>query len=70
MSAEFTMKVVKLTSARYLDHLPTQGDRLGHAFRDRTLEAELLEASRGFGSHRSIAVGRLVVILDPIYLGR
>jgi fumarate hydratase class I len=49
LSAEQTMRVAKLASCRYLDHLPTEGDSLGRAFRDRTLEAELLEATRGFG---------------------
>src|SRR5574339_1117141 len=30
-SAEMTLKTVKLASCRYLDSLPTQGSRLGHA---------------------------------------
>ena len=49
MSAEFTLKVAKLASARYLDTLPTAGSALGHAFRDRDLEQQVLELTRGFG---------------------
>jgi fumarate hydratase class I len=48
-SAEMNLKTVKLASAGYLDHLPTSGNRLGHAFRDTTLESELLEISRKLG---------------------
>lgn len=48
-SAEFNLKTVKLASAGYLDHLPTSGNRWGHAFRDIQLEAELLEISRDIG---------------------
>src|SRR6185295_11640039 len=39
-SAEYTLKVAKLASARYLDSLPTEGNKLGRAVRDRALEAE------------------------------
>jgi fumarate hydratase class I len=48
-SAEMTLKTVKLASARYLDGLPTQGGTKGQAFRDRAMEAEVLEMTRGFG---------------------
>ncbi len=48
-SAETTLKTVKLASAKYLDHLPTQGSPSGHAFRDLAMEAELLEQSRRLG---------------------
>ncbi len=41
-SAEQTLKVAKLASARYLDTLPTEGNKLGRAFRDVALEAEVL----------------------------
>ncbi|MSO53818.1 MAG: fumarate hydratase [Rhodospirillales bacterium] len=37
-SAELTLKTVKLASARYLDGLPTQGNKYGQAFRDVELE--------------------------------
>ena len=47
-SAEATMKTLKLATSGYLDHLPTQGNAGGSAFRDRGLEAEVLElAQRG-----------------------
>ena len=48
-SAEYALKVAKLASARYLDTLPDHGNDLGRGFRDRTLEAELLELSRKTG---------------------
>jgi fumarate hydratase class I len=49
MSAEYTLKVAKLASARYLDTLPAEGSALGHAFRDHDLEQQVLELTRGFG---------------------
>ena len=49
MSAEYTLKVAKLASARYLDTLPESGDGLGRGFRDRDLEHQVLELTRGFG---------------------
>jgi fumarate hydratase, class I len=49
MSAEYTLKVAKLASARYLDTLPQTGSELGHAFRDRDLEQQVLELTRTFG---------------------
>jgi fumarate hydratase class I len=48
-SAEMTLKTVKLASARYLDGLPTQGDRFGRAFRDVGLEQEVLELTQRMG---------------------
>ncbi|NKC12527.1 MAG: fumarate hydratase [Gammaproteobacteria bacterium] len=39
LSAELTLKTVKLASARYLDGLPTTGNAGGRAFRDLQLEA-------------------------------
>jgi len=48
-SAEYTLKVAKLASARYLDSLPTTGNDLGRAFRDVELEQEVLDLTRGFG---------------------
>jgi fumarate hydratase class I len=48
-SAEYTLKVAKLASARYLDSLPTTGNALGRAFRDVELEQEVLDLTRGFG---------------------
>jgi fumarate hydratase class I len=40
-SAEFTLKTVKLASARFLDDLPTSGNERGRAFRDPAMEAEV-----------------------------
>jgi fumarate hydratase class I len=48
-SAELTMKTVKLASARYLDHLPTQGSEDGHAFRDLAMEAEVHKLTQSLG---------------------
>ncbi|MDZ4286390.1 MAG: fumarate hydratase [Prosthecobacter sp.] len=48
-SAELTMKIVKLASTKYLDHLPTTGNEHGRAFRDVELEAQMLEAARTCG---------------------
>ncbi|CAK8724407.1 MAG: fumarase, class I, homodimeric [Candidatus Electronema aureum] len=48
-SAEATLKVVKLASAKYLDTLPTAGNQHGQAFRDLELERELLEEARRCG---------------------
>src|SRR5262245_56610973 len=41
-SAEYTLKVAKLASARYLDALPTTGNELGRGFRDPDLEQKIL----------------------------
>ncbi|MFN0250061.1 MAG: fumarate hydratase [Kofleriaceae bacterium] len=48
-SAEQTLKVAKLASARYLDHLPTSGNDLGRAFRDLEWEAKVLDIARKTG---------------------
>ena len=48
-SAELTMKTVKLTSARYLDALPTSGGPDGRAFRDLAMEAEILKLTQQLG---------------------
>lgn len=49
LSAELTLKTVKMASARYYDALPTTGDETGRAFRDLDLEAQVLELSRTMG---------------------
>ncbi len=49
MSAEFTLKTVKLASARYLDSLPTTGNARGRAFRDVELEQQVLALTRANG---------------------
>ena len=48
-SAEQTLKVAKLASARYLDELPTTGNKLGRAFRDLEWEQKVVEIARGSG---------------------
>jgi fumarate hydratase class I len=48
-SAELTLKTVKLASTKWLDGLPTMGDKSGHAFRDVELEKQILEISRNIG---------------------
>ena len=48
-SAEANLKTVKLASAKYYDELPTEGNELGHAFRDLDMEQRLLEATHEIG---------------------
>ena len=48
-SAETTLKTVKLASTKWLDTLPTSGDKSGHAFRDLEMEQQVLEISRQIG---------------------
>jgi fumarate hydratase class I len=48
-SAEHTLKVAKLASARYLDTLPPEGNKLGRAFRDRALEQQVLAVAQRTG---------------------
>ncbi len=48
-SAEATLKTAKLASARYLDDLPTTGNKLGRGFRDLEMEQKVLEISRKNG---------------------
>lgn len=49
LSAEMTLKTVKLASAKYLDSLPSRGTRHGTAFRDRELEQVVLQMTRDMG---------------------
>jgi fumarate hydratase class I len=48
-SADWVMKMVKLATAGYCDHMPTSGDVTGRAFRDLELEERLLAESRKIG---------------------
>jgi fumarate hydratase, class I len=48
-SAEFAVETAKLASTHYLDTLPTEGSKLGHAFRDIELEAKVLKLSQETG---------------------
>ena len=52
MSAEFTLKTVKLASCHYLDDLPTTGNAQGRAFRDLELEQQIFQlcAETGIGA--------------------
>ncbi len=49
LSAEMTLKTVKLASTHYLDTLPTSGDASGRAFRDSEWEAKVLTMAQNFG---------------------
>jgi len=49
LSAEQTLKTVKLASCRWLDDLPTSGSPHGRAFRDLALEEKVLEMTRTLG---------------------
>jgi len=48
-SAEYNLKTVKQASIRALDGLPTEGNELGHAWRDTAWEAEILQITRDLG---------------------
>ncbi len=48
-SAESSLKVAKLASAKYLDTLPTRGSKAGHAFRDLELEQKVFELTQHTG---------------------
>jgi fumarate hydratase class I len=48
-SAEMNLKTVKLASTRYLDTLPSEGNKQGQAFRDRAFEQEVLGLTRAMG---------------------
>jgi fumarate hydratase, class I len=49
LSAELTLKTVKLASTKFYDDLPTEGDASGRAFRDKKWEESILEMTRGLG---------------------
>eukprot|EP00547_Thalassionema_nitzschioides_P017755 CAMPEP_0194252808 /NCGR_PEP_ID=MMETSP0158-20130606/28471_1 /TAXON_ID=33649 /ORGANISM="Thalassionema nitzschioides, Strain L26-B" /LENGTH=560 /DNA_ID=CAMNT_0038990315 /DNA_START=48 /DNA_END=1727 /DNA_ORIENTATION=- len=49
LSAELTLKTVKLASTKYYDDLPTTGDETGRAFRDVAWEEHILEMTRKLG---------------------
>lgn len=49
LSAELTLKTVKLASCRYLDNLPTQGSEDAHAFRDLEMEEEVHKMTQSLG---------------------
>ncbi|MDG6095541.1 fumarate hydratase [Acetobacter sp. AN02] len=49
MSAEQTLKTVKMASTHYYDTLPTEGSAQGQAFRDKEMEQAVLELTRKLG---------------------
>ncbi|MFN3232871.1 MAG: fumarate hydratase [Alphaproteobacteria bacterium] len=49
LSAEMTLKTVKLASARDLDGLPTSGSETAHAFRDLEMEAKIHQLTQRTG---------------------
>lgn len=49
LSAELTLKTVKLASTKYYDDLPTTGDMTGRAFRDTAWEEYILKMTRNLG---------------------
>ncbi|KAA8492592.1 Fumarate hydratase class I, aerobic [Porphyridium purpureum] len=49
LSAELTLKTVKLVSTKYLDSLPTSGSEFGQAFRDLELEKKVLHLCQQLG---------------------
>ncbi len=48
-SAEMNLATVKKASVKYYDNLPSEGNELGHAFRDIELEKQLLEEAHKIG---------------------
>lgn len=49
LSAELTLKTVKLASTKFYDDLPTEGDATGRAFRDTAWEEYILNMTRKLG---------------------
>ena len=49
LSAEMTLKTVKLASTKYYDNLPTSGNEHGRAFRDINLEKDILNMTQKMG---------------------
>ena len=49
MSAELTLKAVKVASCKYLDDLQQSGDKSGRAFRDKEWEQYILNMTCNLG---------------------
>lgn len=49
LSAEMTLKTVKMASTKYYDDLPTTGNKYGRAFRDIAMEQEVLKLTQQMG---------------------
>ena len=48
-SAELNLKTLKLATCKYLDELPSKGNKSGRAFRDKDMEREVLNMTRNYG---------------------
>ena len=69
-SAESNLKVVKLASAGYLDHLPQTGSPGGRAFRDPQMEEAVLEMAQRCGIGAQFGGKQLVHDVRVIRLPR
>lgn len=49
LSAELTLKTVKMASTKYYDNLPTTGNEYGRAFRDIEFEQKVLQLTQQMG---------------------
>lgn len=49
LSAEMTLKTVKMASTKYYDDLPTTGNKHGRAFRDVEMEQQVLKLTQDMG---------------------
>ena len=49
LSAEMTLKTVKMASTKYYDDLPTTGNKHGRAFRDVEMEQQILKLTQDMG---------------------
>ena len=64
LSAEQTLKTVKLASARYYDDLPTSGDAHGRAFRDLVSRCHLILALYPGANEERFWKSRFWTLLD------
>lgn len=49
LSAEQTLKTVKMASTKYYDNLPTSGNEHGRAYRDIEVEQQVLAMTQKMG---------------------
>jgi fumarate hydratase class I len=70
LSAELTLKTVKLASTKYYDDLPTTGDATGRAFRDPAWERRVLQMSRNLGIGARLGGGCFVHDVRVVRLPR
>lgn len=62
-SAEMNLATVKKASVKYYDDLPTEGNELGHAFRDIELEKQLLEETHKIADNTTSLIYRRCQII-------